>query len=114
MATGVRLLLDQNLAPVLVRRLGDLFPDSAHVRDVGLARADDEDVWAYASANGYTIVSKDADYHQMSFLRGGPPKTVWIRRGNCTTVEIEEVLRQRHGDLLAFAEAEDAAFLVLD
>jgi predicted nuclease of predicted toxin-antitoxin system len=110
----VRLLFDQNLAPTLVRRLGDLFPGSAHVREVGLERAGDEEVWAYAAAHDYTIVSKDADYHQLSFLRGSPPKTVWIRRGNCSTAEIEQVLRQWQGHLLAFAQAEDAAFLILD
>jgi hypothetical protein len=36
----VRLLLDQNLSLYLIDALGDLYPDSRHVRDVGLARAD--------------------------------------------------------------------------
>lgn len=29
----------------------------------------------------------------MSILRGFPPKVIWIRRGNCTTAEIEKTLR---------------------
>ena len=36
-----RLLLDQNLAPVLARRLAELYPGSAHVREFGLQAADD-------------------------------------------------------------------------
>jgi predicted nuclease of predicted toxin-antitoxin system len=37
----VKLLFDQNLAPVLVARLAELFPQSLHVREAGLERADD-------------------------------------------------------------------------
>jgi hypothetical protein len=42
---GVRLLLDQNLSPRLLTALGDLFPGSTHVREVGLQAADDDSVW---------------------------------------------------------------------
>ena len=37
----MRLLFDQNLAAALVPRLADLFPDSAHVRHLGLDESDD-------------------------------------------------------------------------
>ncbi len=36
-----RLLLGQNLAPRLARMLGDLYPGSAHIRELGLAAADE-------------------------------------------------------------------------
>lgn len=72
----MNLLFDQNLSPRLVASLADAFPNSAHVRDVGLGRADDESVWRYAAENSLTIVSKDSDFHQLSFLRGHPPKIV--------------------------------------
>jgi predicted nuclease of predicted toxin-antitoxin system len=76
----LKLLLDQNLAPRLVARLTDLFPGSEHVRDVGLAAADDLAVWEYAKAGEFAIVSKDADFRQLSFLYGSPPKVVWLRQ----------------------------------
>ncbi|HLP25724.1 MAG TPA: DUF5615 family PIN-like protein [Acidobacteriota bacterium] len=37
----MKLLFDQNLPRSLVERLSDLFPSSTHVRDAGLAQADD-------------------------------------------------------------------------
>ena len=37
----MKLLFDENLSPKLVRLLEDLFPDSVHVRDVGLKASDD-------------------------------------------------------------------------
>ena len=62
-----RLLLDENLSPRLVALIADLLPGSAHVRDVGLARADEATVWAYARESGFAVVSKDGDFRQMSW-----------------------------------------------
>ena len=70
----MRLLFDENLSPQLVRLVADLFPDSLHVRDVGLKSADDPLVWQYAKENHLIIVSKDSDLHQRSFVLGHPPK----------------------------------------
>ena len=96
----MRLLFDQNLSPRLVGVLADLYPDSLHVRAAGLAAADDDIVWDYAGREGFTLVSKDADFHQRSFLFGYPPKVVWIRRGNCSTDDIERLLRQHNAEVL--------------
>jgi predicted nuclease of predicted toxin-antitoxin system len=37
----MKLLFDENLSPKLVGLLDDLYPNSVHVRDVGLKSADD-------------------------------------------------------------------------
>ena len=57
----MKLLFDQNLSHNLVQRLADLFPDSIHVRKVGLASADDRVLWDYARTHGLTIATKDSD-----------------------------------------------------
>jgi predicted nuclease of predicted toxin-antitoxin system len=41
------------------------------------------------------VVTKDADFEELSVLHGFPPNVVWIRRGYCTTQEIETLLRRR-------------------
>ena len=79
----MKLLFDENVSPRLV----------AGLSDVG--------------------VSKDSDFHQVSFVRGPPPKVIWIRRGNCTTADIEALLRSNQTGILAFAAEADAAFLAL-
>jgi predicted nuclease of predicted toxin-antitoxin system len=109
----VKLLFDQNLSPNLVRLLKILYPASVHVRDVGLASADDLILWNYAIENGMTIVTKDGDLHQMSFLYGHPPKVVWIQKGNCSTREIETILRTRYNDLVGFDKDAEASFLAI-
>jgi predicted nuclease of predicted toxin-antitoxin system len=93
--------------------LEDLFPESVHVRDVGLKAAADLMVWKYAQDHGLIICSKDSDLHQRSFLFGFPPKIVWVRIGNCSTAEVEKLLRERFAIIEAFAADDYASFLSL-
>ena len=86
---------------------------SEHVRNVGLQEASDHAVWEYARSNGFAAFSKDEDFHQLSFLRGPPPKVVWAKLGNCTTDDVERGLRERQPDLLELDNDEDAAFAVV-
>lgn len=109
----MRLLLDQNLSTRLLTVLDNLYPGSTHVREVGLQAADDETVWRYAAEHGFVIVSKDADFHERSFVHGHPPKVIWIRRGNCPTDEVAAILRDRHAEMLAFERDEEGSFLAL-
>ena len=109
----MRLLLDQNLSPRLVPALVDLYPGSGHVREVGLQTADDDMVWRYAAEHGFVIVSKDADFHERSFLLGYPPKVVWIRRGNCSTDDVITLLRDHYAAMLMFDADEEGSFLAL-
>jgi predicted nuclease of predicted toxin-antitoxin system len=109
----MKLLVDENLSPRLVTLLADLFPDSVHVRDVGLKSSDDPVVWAYAKDNSLVICSKDSDMHQRSFLFGYPPKIIWVRLGNCSTEEVAGLLRSNVSAIEAFYEDDYASFLSL-
>lgn len=109
----MKLLFDENLSPSLPQRLATLFPNSDHVRDLGLARSPDGAIWQHALEHGFIIVSKDEDFHHLSFLRGAPPKVIGLSLGNCTTLQIEALLRARHGEITQFADDGSAAFLPL-
>ena len=109
----MKLLLDENISPRAVAPLQEFYPGSTHVRDVDLDSASDEDVWSFAAEGGFMIVSKDSDFHQLSFVRGFPPKVVWVRLGNCTTDEIVSLLRDRRAVMESFEADLEAAFLEL-
>jgi predicted nuclease of predicted toxin-antitoxin system len=89
----MKLLFDHNLSPRLVLTLADLYPNSQHVFPLQMDRDDDRLIWDYAVQNDYVIVTRDSDYNDLSLVRGFPPKVIWIRRGNCSTKEIETILR---------------------
>ncbi len=109
----MKLLFDQNLSSRLVRDLGGEYPGSIHVRTAGLDRADDAVIWEYAKLNELTIVTKDDDFRQRSFVLGAPPKVIWIQLGNCSTDDVASTLRANAANIEAFVLSETAALLVL-
>ncbi len=109
----MKLLVDENISYRLVELLADLFPDSVHVREVGLKAAVDSLIWDHAKSNDLIIVSKDSDMHQRSFVLGPPPKVIWVRLGNCSTPDIENLLRRSFAVIISFGEDVDASFLSL-
>ncbi len=70
-------------------------------------------VWGHARLNDFAIVTKDADYNNMSTVRGGGPKIIWLQLGNCTTAQVEAVFRSRFADIEAFEKATTVTTLVL-
>lgn len=89
----MRLLFNHNLSPRLIHLLADLYPSSQHVFLVGMDQANDRQIWDYATQNDFTIVTRDSDYNDLSLILGFPPKVIWIRRGNCSTQEISQILQ---------------------
>jgi predicted nuclease of predicted toxin-antitoxin system len=107
----MKLLFDQNLSFKLCQTVADLFPESNHVRLLGLSEVGDRVLWDYAKANGFTMVSQDVDFAEMAALLRSPPKVIWLRGGNQSTVAISTLIR-RHADLIvAFENDNDAACL---
>ena len=78
----MKLLLDQNLSRMLVRRLSNEYPESVHVAEVGLDTAADRDIWEYAGEQGYVIVSKDSG-SRSSVIRCSSPRLVLVRCSGC-------------------------------
>ena len=97
----MKLLFDHNLPPGLVAGLADLFPHSEHVFVLGLERATDWEIREHAQREGFSIVTKDADFSELCVLLGFPPKIIWIRRGNCSTKALEQILRAHCDDIEA-------------
>jgi predicted nuclease of predicted toxin-antitoxin system len=109
----VKLLFDENLSPRLPQLLADIFPNSIHVRDIGMKAANDSTIWDHAKNRDFIIVSKDADMHDLSLALGLPPKVIWIRLGNCSTRQVEGLLRADLDVVKRFVIDDDVSLLVL-
>lgn len=81
----MRLLFDQNIAFRISSRIITLFPNSNQVRNLGIENSTDMQIWQFAKVNNYTIITFDADFYDLSNLKGHPPKIIWIRTGNANT-----------------------------
>jgi predicted nuclease of predicted toxin-antitoxin system len=109
----MKLLLDQNVSPRLVARLAGLYPGSAHVQDLGLATASDDDIWDHARDNDFVIVTKDSDFGDLGVIRGFPPKVLWLQLGNCANAQVEAALRDNFADIDSFGNDPAVGLLVL-
>ena len=109
----MKLLIDENLSARLARALAASFPGSEHVSDCGLGGASDAAIWQYAGIHGFTIVTKDDDFESLAFIRGAPPKVVWIRAGNASTAAILAQLQTEVDRIRAFGADPMTVMLVI-
>ncbi|MEO1144890.1 MAG: DUF5615 family PIN-like protein, partial [Cyanobacteria bacterium J06638_22] len=56
---------------------------------------------------------KDADMHDLSLVLGNPPKVIWLRLGNCSTTQVESLLRLEVRSIKLFYEDESLSLLAL-
>ena len=110
----MKLLLDENLSDRIINKIIDLYPDSQHVKTLGLLNTDDSLIWKFAKFNGFVIVSKDSDFHQRSLLYSHPPKFIYLRIGNSPTSKIVEILRNNFSVIVEFFNSEIESVLVLN
>lgn len=109
----MKLLFDENISPKLPDALSADYPDSIHVRSVGLLGAEDDRIWAYSRDHGFVIVSKDTDFRERSFVEGFPPKLIWLDVGNAGTNAIAELLRRQRKRVETFGTQKETSFLIL-
>jgi predicted nuclease of predicted toxin-antitoxin system len=109
----LKLLFDHHLSPTLVRRLSELFPGSAHVWTLELHESSDRAIWSHARENDFAIVSKDADFSEISMELGYPPKLIWLQIENLSTDEVEDLIRSNFPKISELPSATDRAILVL-
>ncbi|MEL6606111.1 MAG: DUF5615 family PIN-like protein [Cyanobacteria bacterium J06614_10] len=109
----MKLLFDHNLSPQLVARFSDRYPNSQHVFLLGMDRAGDGVIWDYAKQNDFVIVTRDSDYNDLSIMNGFPPKVIWIRCGNCSTTEIEQLIRTAFTAIESFERDQSLGVLTL-
>jgi predicted nuclease of predicted toxin-antitoxin system len=89
----MKLLLDANISWKLVNMLQNHSIECAHVDKCSLDKpAKDIEIWNFAFANGYIIVTNDEDFLNFSNTKGYPPKLVLLRSGNKSTRFVFELL----------------------
>ena len=77
----MRFLIDNALSPVVAEGLRQEDHDAIHVRDLGLAAADDETIFEHADRDQRVIVSADTDFGTILALRNAARPSVILFRG---------------------------------
>ena len=98
----MKLLLDENLSRRLVPFLQHDYPGSNQVVLLGMESASDKEVWQKAREDGYVIVTRDADFQELSLVWGQPPKVIRLKTMNQSRAATLKVLTENRD---AIAEA---------
>lgn len=110
----MKLLLDQNISHRIIPKLIEYFPEVKQVRQLGLENIQDSFIWNYARENDYSIVSFDADFFDLSIIRGFPPKIIWLRIGNTNTNNLADVIINNTRHITDFVNEADFGCLEIN
>jgi predicted nuclease of predicted toxin-antitoxin system len=95
-------LFDQNISYRVAARLQSEYPGCGQVREWGLENGSDLEIWDFASRNDCSIVTFDADLHDLVTLYGHPPTVIWLRIGNTSTDNLITLLPKHSATIKAF------------
>jgi predicted nuclease of predicted toxin-antitoxin system len=97
----MKLLLDENLSRRIVPFLQTDYSGSTQVALIGMEQADDQAIWSYARDNHFVIVTKDANFFDLSLLHGAPPKVIWLKSGNCNKAAVTRLLLENSDQIVS-------------
>jgi len=90
----MRFLVDQPVSPMLAQWLRSVGHEAFHVRERGLSRAADEDIFAVAVAENAVVVTADLDFSRILVLSGRTgPGLILFRAGNLSDDQMLALLK---------------------
>ncbi|MFI5136626.1 MAG: DUF5615 family PIN-like protein [Sphingobacteriales bacterium] len=97
----MRLIADENISWRLKKLIPqwDILPSNEIKQP---QRLTDSMIWKFAKENRYTILTFDEDFSELQNLFSYPPKIIWLRTGNVSTVEIASLLIKRKDAISEF------------
>jgi predicted nuclease of predicted toxin-antitoxin system len=91
----IRLVLDQGLPRDAAGLLRELGHECAHVGEVGMARAPDREILAWAVEQNATVVTLDADFHAILAVSGASaPSVIRIRMQGLDATAVVDIIRK--------------------
>ena len=107
----MKLLFDNNISYKICKKITDIFPESKQLFDLRLSTSKDIEIWEFAKNSNYSIVTFDADFIDLSLLKGFPPKIIWLKTCNTSTENIAIKLREYFITINHFFENDELSFL---
>lgn len=109
----MKFLLDENLSRRLVPFLQHDFPGSSQVVLLGMESASDKEVWQRAKSDGFVIVTRDADFQELSLVWGAPPQVIRLRTPNQSRAGVLKLLLDNRSIIESALDLEGKASIEL-
>jgi predicted nuclease of predicted toxin-antitoxin system len=107
----MKLLFDENISYRIVKKISDLYPESEQATLLKLLGKKDRQIWNFAKNNGFSIVTHDQDFQELSMMLGFPPKVLYLHTGNLNTQDLADLLRRKHLQITDFLNDEESGCL---
>jgi predicted nuclease of predicted toxin-antitoxin system len=107
----MKLLFDQNISHRIINLVQQEFPNAQQVRHLNLENYTDNQLWQFAKENDFSIVTFDSDFIDITTLKGTPPKIIWLRLGNTSTISIANKIISNKSQIYDFLLSADSAFM---
>jgi predicted nuclease of predicted toxin-antitoxin system len=62
---------------------------------------------AICTQKQFTIVTFDADFYDLAVIKGIPPKIIWLRIGNATSLKISHILLHNKELIIDFTDSQN-------
>jgi predicted nuclease of predicted toxin-antitoxin system len=110
--TTIRLVLDQGLPRDAATQLRELGYQCEHAGEIGMWRAADDEILAYASGKHAIVVTLDADFHTILAVSGASgPSVIRVRLQGLGAPKVVELI---HHVLAAFdADLRDGSLVTV-
>ena len=93
--------LDAHLSPTIARWIEtELGHDCVAIRDIGLLRAADDEIFGRARDEKQIFMTKDQDFADLVTRLGAPPAVIWLRVGNTSEGRLKGILTDHLQDAL--------------
>jgi predicted nuclease of predicted toxin-antitoxin system len=101
--------LDNHLSPALARWIASDFKHECRaIRDLGLSRAPDKQLFEEARKTGAALLTKDRDFAELVDRLGPPPAIILLTCGNTSTKYLQEILGEQLRAAIALIEGGEA------
>ena len=107
----MKLLFDENVSYRIVKKILEVYPLSEHVSNVTPSLREDIAIFDYARMKGFIIVTFDEDFREIQSLAGFPPKIIWLRMGNTSTLNVFSKLVSNQSEIAELSENKETGIL---
>ena len=109
------LWVDAQLSPHLASWIAETLTIQARpLRDLGLVRAKDREIYLAAREAGAVILTKDRDFLDLLESLGAPPQVLWVTCGNTSNVRLRQILRDVLPTALSLLERGESLVEITD
>lgn len=92
----MKIVIDQNISFRIIPHIKHLFAEVEHVRTLGWTNAPDIIIFRNAKQQEFdAILTLDEDFDNIIFENNPPPKILWLRVRNCSTLHLAEIIEDK-------------------